>query len=36
METAIKMCGNSAVFRIPSVVFEAAKLSLDQTVDIGL
>jgi antitoxin MazE len=34
METVIKKWGNSAAVRIPSKVFEAAKLSLDQAVDV--
>ena len=34
MERVIKKWGNSAAVRIPSAVFEAAKLSLDQTVDV--
>ena len=34
MEVILKKWGNSAAVRIPASVFEAAKLSLDQTVDV--
>lgn len=34
MEVVLKKWGNSAAVRIPAAVFEAAKLSLDQTVDV--
>lgn len=34
MEVVIKKWGNSAAVRIPASVFEAAKFSLDQTVDV--
>jgi antitoxin MazE len=34
METVIKKWGNSAAVRIPSKVFDAAKFTLDQTVDV--
>lgn len=34
MEVIIKKWGNSAAVRIPAAVFDAAKLSLDQTVDV--
>ena len=34
METVIKKWGNSAAVRIPAKVFDAAKLALDQTVDV--
>lgn len=34
MEVTIKRWGNSAAVRIPAAVFEAAKLTLDQTVEV--
>ncbi len=34
MEVVLKKWGNSAAVRIPASVFEAAKLALDQTVDV--
>jgi antitoxin MazE len=34
MDVVLKKWGNSAAVRIPAAVFEAAKLALDQTVDV--
>lgn len=34
MDVVLKKWGNSAAVRIPAAIFDAAKLSLDQTVDV--
>lgn len=36
METAIKKWGNSAAIRIPSKIFEDAKLNFDQVLNIAV